>query len=275
MDIPGYISSGVLESYLLGLLSEEEAREVESYAAQYPAIRIELRKIEDSFNEYVSLYSSAPAAAVKEKVFTTIGAKHTPAPVKNEVKIVEAKKEYTQKSTSTLSWFAAAASVALLVSVAYNFQLYKTVEDLQSQNIILTEDLDNLGVKFDKQLTETNRVQNDLNMLKRPGTRMIELKGMEKSPSSLAMIYWNQNTSEVFLHIESLPQQEDSMQYQLWAIVGGVPVDAGMIDLNAAKSEMLKMKPVQNPEAFAITLEQKGGNAAPNMLEMYVMGKNS
>lgn len=32
------------------------------------------------------------------------------------------------------------------------------------------------------------------------------------------------------------------------------------------------MKPVENPQAFAITLEKKGGSNVPTMSEMVVMG---
>ena len=32
------------------------------------------------------------------------------------------------------------------------------------------------------------------------------------------------------------------------------------------------MKSVENPQAFAITLEKEGGNPTPTMEEMYVMG---
>ena len=59
MDIPAYISSGILESYLLGLTTPDETKEVEAYAAQFPAIRIELGKIEDAINEHPAVAESA------------------------------------------------------------------------------------------------------------------------------------------------------------------------------------------------------------------------
>jgi anti-sigma-K factor RskA len=35
-----------------------------------------------------------------------------------------------------------------------------------------------------------------------------------------------------------------------------------------------KMKSVENPQAFAVTLEPKGGSAVPTLNQMFVMGKN-
>ncbi len=61
-------------------------------------------------------------------------------------------------------------------------------------------------------------------------------------------------------------------QYQLWAIVDGHPVDAGIFDMDKDLS-FVKLKTIPKAEAFAITLEKKGGSITPNMDAMYVMGK--
>src|SRR5690606_6514975 len=52
VNIEAYLSSGKLEQYLLGLLSESEAREVEQVAAAYPEIRAELNAMEDALTNY-------------------------------------------------------------------------------------------------------------------------------------------------------------------------------------------------------------------------------
>ncbi len=56
---------------------------------------------------------------------------------------------------------------------------------------------------------------------------------------------------------------------QLWAIVEGKPVDAGMID---ACSGLCKMKNISNASAFAITLEKRGGSPTPNLEQLQVIG---
>lgn len=275
MDIPGYISSGVLESYLLGLTSAEETKQVETFALQYPAIRIELNKIEDTLNDYVSLYSQTPPLAVRDKIFASVDVKYTsPQVVKNETKVVSINNTQYKDSSSTLKWFAAAASVALLVSAGYNFIQYQNLQSVNNNNVIIAEDLKSLKTKFDKQFAETQRLNTNLNLVMKPGNKLIEMKGLDKSPSSLAVIYWNQNSNEVFLNIQSLPEPPADKQYQLWAIVAGVPVDMGVFDELNDKSAFYKMKEIQSPEAFAVTLEKKGGNPTPTMEEMYVMGKN-
>ena len=81
----------------------------------------------------------------------------------------------------------------------------------------------------------------------------------------------------LYLHLapSGLPETPVGMQYQLWAIIDGKPVDAGMILSNSSgdKYHIQKMKSFGKAEAFAITLETQGGNATPTMDKMYVIAK--
>lgn len=81
------------------------------------------------------------------------------------------------------------------------------------------------------------------------------------------------NTGEVYIDPGNLPEAPEGMQYQLWGIVDGKPVDAGMIVTKKGnKYRMQKMKTFGKAEAFAVTLETMGGNPTPKG-QMYVMGK--
>ena len=55
-------------------------------------------------------------------------------------------------------------------------------------------------------------------------------------------------------------------------MVDGKPVDAGVFDLNAGPG-MFKMKNIPRAQAFAITLEKKGGSPTPSLDKLYVLGK--
>ncbi len=46
MDIQKYISSGILELYVYGALSEKESREVSRVLKEYPEVRTEVEEIE-------------------------------------------------------------------------------------------------------------------------------------------------------------------------------------------------------------------------------------
>ncbi len=66
MDINAYISSGVLERFVLGTVSAEEAEAVQRYAKQYPQIQQELNAIETALQAYGEAHAPAKAPTSKE-----------------------------------------------------------------------------------------------------------------------------------------------------------------------------------------------------------------
>ncbi|MBK9149722.1 MAG: anti-sigma factor [Saprospiraceae bacterium] len=55
MDIQAYISSGILELYVIGALSSDDMKEVEEVAGKYPEIQIEIYEISRSLEQYARL----------------------------------------------------------------------------------------------------------------------------------------------------------------------------------------------------------------------------
>ena len=72
MDIKAYISSGILESYVMGLTTPEENGEVERYALIYPEIKTEISLIEESIARLADSTSKIPAPELKDNIFARI-----------------------------------------------------------------------------------------------------------------------------------------------------------------------------------------------------------
>lgn len=122
--------------------------------------------------------------------------------------------------------------------------------------------------------TKLETYENALGLMKNPLMSIIKMPGAPASPapSSMATVYWNTQSKEVYLLINQLPMPVPDKQYQLWAIVDGHPVDAGVFDMDKNFS-FVKLKTIPKAEAFAITLEKKGGSKTPTMDALYVIGK--
>ena len=105
-----------------------------------------------------------------------------------------------------------------------------------------------------------------------PTVKTVPLLGVEKHPDMKAMVYMEEKSKQVYLTLENMPVAPENQQYQLWAIVDGKPVSLGVYD-QQAKEEMQKMAVINAAQAFAITLEKRGGSPTPTMENMYVMGK--
>jgi anti-sigma-K factor RskA len=104
--------------------------------------------------------------------------------------------------------------------------------------------------------------------------KMVALKGTTIAPQAYATIFWDTTAKkDVYLIINNLPQPASDKQYQLWALLDGKPIDLGVFDMEIRKKRLLvKMQNVQKAQAFAITLEPRGGSQNPTLDSMYVMG---
>ena len=83
------------------------------------------------------------------------------------------------------------------------------------------------------------------------------------------MLYWCQNNKEVRVSPGNLPKPPQGMQYQLWAMVDGKPVSAGLFNMH----ELQQMNITPRADAFGVTLEKEGGADQPNMDELKVFRK--
>jgi anti-sigma-K factor RskA len=258
MNVREYIASGILENYVLGLTGESESREIEALARQYPEIQLEIDAIEKAMNEYALKHAINPPAALKEKVLDAVKRSGK----KKEAKVIPFPAE---KKINYWKWTAAAAIFLLCVSGGLLLMQETNFETLNDNYQTASDALKSAN-------EELARAKKDLAILKNPMNKTVELKGMDKTPGAKAMVYYDLEKKTVFLELTSLPMPPDSMQYQLWAIKGEQKMDLGLIDLQGDTTGIHPMKNAPQAEAFAITLEKKGGSESPKG-DMIVMGK--
>jgi len=68
MDLKGYISSGIIEDYCLGILNHEETHDVSQQAQLHPEIKQAIEEFMQSLGEYTIDVNTAPPASTKQKV---------------------------------------------------------------------------------------------------------------------------------------------------------------------------------------------------------------
>ena len=112
MNIKEYISSGILEAYVLGDLSEQEMAEVQKNIAQYPELKAELARVEEVQEKLLMAAAIEPRAAVKAAIFEQVG---------NKAKVV------AMDSGNVNVWrYAVAASVTVALIAGYLAYDYRT-----------------------------------------------------------------------------------------------------------------------------------------------------
>lgn len=300
MNIKDYISSGIVESYVLGLADEAERTEFESMSAKHDEVRAARDLFELSLEKQALVGAVMPPANVKAAIFATVS--QTGASVADD-NIADqglekstaasagstgsSSKSFSQSADvatparviSTSGWakYLAAASVLLLVgSTILNFYLFNQYKAYSERYVNLLASQTQLANNNRALQTSVDTYRNTIAALSDPKMSIIKMVGTKvpnngsPDPASMATIYWNKQSAEVYLMVNNLPKATSGKQYQLWAIVKGKPVSAGVFDINPADS-VLKMNNMPAAEAFAVTLETTGGSESPKGA-MYVLG---
>jgi hypothetical protein len=170
-------------------------------------------------------------------------------------------------------WLLAASVTGLIISIGLVVYMFTKSNNYKQQLASVETRLNALQQSNEQQQQQLAVYNKTMQMLHDPVYKKIELTKVPGKPDAVAQVFWNTRSREVFVADVSLPAVPQGKQYQLWAIVGGKPVDMGMMD--NTKNTAQQMKTCESAEAFAITLENKGGSPSPTMEAMYVMAKVS
>jgi anti-sigma-K factor RskA len=269
VNVQEYILSGIVESYVLGLASPQDSAEFEQMCAAYSEVRAARHAFEIQLEEKLLEGKKEPPLELKSRIFSEIGMQK-----EDDLPRIASVGPRLVPRTGFTRYVAAASLVLLAGSVGLNFYLLEQYKKTIAQNKELTDAQTQLVGTNQALQTRLSTYEMDLTQMKNPLMAIIKLPGVPTSPapSSMATVYWNTYTKDVYLLVNELPKPLSDKQYQLWAIVDGKPVDAGVFNINEGVS-FIKLKTIPRAEAFAITLEKKGGSTTPTMEAMYVMGK--
>ncbi|KMQ60167.1 hypothetical protein ACM46_18205 [Chryseobacterium angstadtii] len=267
MNTKEYISSGIIESYILGLASPEEAGILECVMKNNAEVKAAFEEAQKTLEDLATSQAVAPPADLKSKIWDKIQQEQVteevqPAVIK-EIPAVQPQQDIISEKRSNWKPYAIAASVLFLVSAAGNLFWMNS----QSKN---QQEIAKMQTEKKSQDLALQKMNQKMDMFTNPDMQMVMLKGVEKHTDSKAMVFWDKKTKEVYLNAENLPKAPEGMQYQLWAIADGKPVSAGMY--TEEKDSKIALANIPRAQAFAITLEKKGGSAVPTMENMYVMG---
>jgi anti-sigma-K factor RskA len=262
VNVKEYISSGIIESYVLGLATEAERNEFEVNCAQYPEIAEARNTFEQALEDQLLKDATVPPQFLKQQIEEKIKT------TSSEINAEEFEQETTPvRRIGIWRWIAAASLILLAGSVYWAVTTNKKYQDLQAQNRELES-------RMKESTAQLDTLKHESEILSHPEMRMAVLKGTQIAPKAYATVYWDTtDKKDVYLMVNNLPQPASDKQYQLWALLDGKPIDLGVFNMEIRQKHLLvKMQNVQKAQAFAITLEPMGGSTSPTLDSMYVMG---
>lgn len=278
MNLKDYIESGILEAYALDALTPEEKLQVEQAIAQYPELAAEVKAIEEGLLSFAQKGAIEPPAALKEDIWnaivrdsmhqaTTEAAK--PAE-KGNVRVLPA-----EPAVRKQSWQRAAIWAAFLVSILTNFMLLSQRNKVKEEYVVMQRQMDTVRQQQAYLASVAENQAKEREMLADSTMQAVIMKSVQPGHVMASTIYWNKTKGETYLAVQKLPPAPAGKQYQMWVIQDGKPVSMGVIANEVVEKGMILKLPMQvtSGQAFAISLEQEGGNPTPT--EVKILGYTS
>jgi anti-sigma-K factor RskA len=287
VDINDYIASGNLELYVAGALTPEESREVEAMAAAYPEVAVEIAEIQSAMEMFAAVQSHNPRPQLRSSIMHKIAELEGPAEPQQYVASSRARviplntpaadlppapaTPLPARAPARIRYMMAASIVFALLCGAAAFYMGSRWQNAETQLADARRQNEQMAQENGSMRTRLEGTSKAMAVMHDPAMHMVRMAGVKDS-SAMAMVFWNPNTKELYMDAGNLPPAPEGKAYQLWALQGGTPVDAGVLP-DASATRMHRMKDIGAADAFAVTLEPAGGRPTPTMDELKVMGK--
>jgi hypothetical protein len=155
-----------------------------------------------------------------------------------------------------------AAIAASLVFVA----LIVGLVILGEQNRRANRELARLSVQYEQAQRDRERNQKLLEILNSPGARVAELAGTNEAPTAHAVLTYDAKSGQAILMTNGLPPAPAGKAYQLWFIVGNLPMPGRVFAIEpngtGVSSDQLPVAALKTA-GFAITQESAAGATSP------------
>lgn len=279
MDAQHYISSGLIEWYVSGMITQDETEELETAIQQFPEVAAAVDAYRYSMERYVLAQSITPRPHIRDNLFLYINNHNKPTENSLLLETVtrqEPKTRPMENKKQSWKWVSTVAFLLLVGSLILNYVFFNRYREfkgykdkyqslLVSQNSILSK-----SRFYESRLLQ---MEESLDFLQEPGVKRVQMPGTKAFPEAMATVFWNPQKTDVYLRVNNLPEPAADKQYQLWAIVDGKPIDMGVFEMGDSVKLLQKMKTIGRVDMFAVTLEKKGGAVSPTLEQMYVAGK--
>jgi anti-sigma-K factor RskA len=252
MDIKNYISSGIIELYVMGLCSPEEERELEALRREYPELHKAIISYEEELEANMLKNSTHPPKEVDEKILRTLQSLQAP--------VVSINANKSSSPVRKMNWLRAVAAAAVLllgISAFYNYTLFQKNKKLAD---VVTKSSSTLP-------------EGDYKIFTDPAITPVAMYGVGTHAICRCTMFWDKRTGKAYIMIHHLVRTSAEKNYQLWAEVDGKPVSIGVID-DKVRGRFIEVSNVPSGAvAFNVTLEKAGGATTPTVEETYLSGR--
>ena len=268
--------------YVLGALDGDELREFEEHLRSGCAVcHSEVSSLREATNILpLALPRSIVSPDLKERIlFSARLAKVAKAhyetkeeklPDQPPLRLKEIPVSAPQRSWLTMG----VAFAAVVMIIGFGLYITTLLKTIDQQNEFITKQKTQI-MEFADELERKNEI---LKVLQSRRVEMVTMNGMDITPVAYGKIIWDLDRKMAVLQVSNLPPAPEGKEYQLWMMKDNTPSSAGMFTVvsEGQADNYFRVKPLEMPDkesidAFAVTLEPKGGMPQPTG-EMYLLG---
>ncbi len=255
-----FLSSGLLEQYVLGLTSPEETKEVEAYIKKYPELQEEVEGMRHAIEQYALQHSIPPPPHLRDNIIKEINPRST-----GRVRTEASGLAYERFGWPILLAGLFAISFGLLSAYLFrmNNNQRQELQGLQVEYALYRE-------SCEAQKEQAQRLDRVYAFLTDQHTMPVRLQGTNLSPRAEAIVYWNPQVGEAYFNNLNLPEPPQGKQYQIWADVEGEMINMGLLETGGSRLQSIGY--IDDAESLNITLEPLGGSPHPTVELLYANG---
>ncbi len=236
-----FLDTDLLEKYLLGTTTTEEAMQVERYITMYPEVREIYNELQDNLETFAKMHAVKAPEGLRARILAKIRAQNA------------GKRRFRR--------YAIAASITALLFAGSSYFFWNQSQNLQMENTIVNNKIKDLEEDMKEQLED---VRNQFIVLNNPQTKKYMVNGNKKARELKAVAYINPVKKLAYINVRKLPNLPEDFDYQMWAEVNGEMVNLGVIR-NVGDKDKLRALPYAENAVGYITIEPKGGNDTPTV----------
>jgi anti-sigma-K factor RskA len=247
--------AALAEAYVLGALSDAEAREFEAHAKTCADCGLAVREL--------TAVGEAMARGVPQ---------HAPPPGLRARVLARAVPQPLPARRPLYIWLAAAAVLVAAIMSAVAWQYRQEAQRTRSEYRAAVERVAALERQVAGLQADAASAAHANAVLTAGDLARVELAGQAPAPGAAGRVFWSPTHGLVFA-ATNLPALPPGRVYQLW-IVADAPISAGIArpgnpgDFNVVTSTAAQK---DKAKAFAVTIEPEGGRPAPTG-PMFLLG---
>jgi hypothetical protein len=245
-----FLSSGLLEKYLLGETNSVETEMVESHISKYSEVQNAYNTLQHNLEVIAKCNAVEAPKSILNNILDEL----------DEKPVVKLNPSYKYKM-----WykFSVAASVAAIAFAAYSFSLYNQKQKLSEENQVVVDEIFDLRGDIEQNNKMLDNVMRQLLKLNNPETAKYIITGNERAKDLKTVAYINPKEKTSMIDVVSLPKLPKEQCYQIWAELQGKMVSLGILD--HADRKLRNIPYMENALALSITIEPKGGNSVASV----------